>query len=98
MDSCDVLIVGGGPAGSSCAWRLRDCGLDVAILDKQVFPRNKVCGGWITPEVLEELEIDPDEYAPGRVLQPITAFRTGCIDGPPLQNIVETNFGRPVSY
>jgi menaquinone-9 beta-reductase len=94
MDACDVLIVGGGPAGSSCAWKLRHAGLDVAILDKQVFPRDKVCGGWITPAVLAELEIDGAEYARGRVLQPITGFRTGCIAGP----AVHTRYGVPVSY
>jgi geranylgeranyl reductase family protein len=92
MDACDVLIVGGGPAGSSCAWKLRNAGLDVAILDKQVFPRDKVCGGWITPAVLDELEIDPAVYA--GLLQPITAFRTGCIRGP----AVSTSYGVPVSY
>jgi flavin-dependent dehydrogenase len=94
MDTCDVLIVGAGPAGSSCAWKLRHSGLDVVILDKQVFPRDKVCGGWITPGVLAELEIDPAEYAPGRVLQPITGFRAGYIGGP----TVETDYGAPVSY
>jgi flavin-dependent dehydrogenase len=94
MDSCDVLIVGGGPAGSSCAWKLRNSGLDVAILDKQVFPRDKVCGGWITPAVLAELEINPADYAHGRVLQPITGFRTGCIAGAS----VLTDYGLPVSY
>lgn len=94
MDQCDVLIVGGGPAGSSCAWKLRDSGLKVAILDRQHFPRDKVCGGWITPAVLDELAIDPAEYACGRVLQPITGFRTSCIGGPSL----ETQYGRPVSY
>jgi flavin-dependent dehydrogenase len=94
MDSCDVLIVGGGPAGSSCAWKLRDRGLDVAILDKQSFPRDKICGGWITPEVLDVLAIDPDKYGRGRVLQPITAFRTGCIEG----SALDTSFGKPVSY
>src|SRR5437588_8731130 len=94
MDACDVLIVGGGPAGSACAWKLRDSGLDVAILDKHIFPRNKVCGGWITPAVLTELEIDPAEYARTRVLQPITGFRTGSMAGP----AIETRYGKPVSY
>ncbi len=94
MDACDVLIVGGGPAGSSCAWQLRGSGLDLAILDKHTFPRNKVCGGWITPAVLEELEIDPAEYAREHVLQPITGFRTGSIGGPSLA----TDYGKPVSY
>ena len=94
MDACDVLIVGGGPAGSSCAWSLRDSGLRVTILDRQVFPRHKVCGGWITPAVLEELQIEPAEYAQGRVLQPITGFRTSYMGGPE----VETHYGAPVSY
>jgi geranylgeranyl reductase family protein len=94
MDSCDALIVGGGPAGSSCAWGLRRSGLEVAILDRQRFPRNKVCGGWITPAVLEELEIDPAEYGRSRVLQPITGFRTSYVGGP----VVETRYGGPVSY
>ena len=94
MDQCDVLIVGGGPAGSSCAWTLRDSGLKIAILDRQRFPRDKVCGGWITPAVLEEMAIDPTQYTCGRVLQPITGFRTSCIGGP----VVETRYGRPISY
>jgi flavin-dependent dehydrogenase len=94
MDACDVLIVGGGPAGSSCAWGLAGSGLDVRILDRQTFPRDKVCGGWITPQVLSELAIDPDEYGRGRVLQPITAFRTGWIGGPAL----DTNYNKTVSY
>ncbi len=94
MDSCDVLIVGAGPAGSSCAWRLRGAGLDVLILDKSVFPRNKVCGGWITPAVLEELQLDPAEYSQGRVFQPITGFRTGRMGGAE----IETDYGHPISY
>lgn len=94
MDTCDVLIVGGGPAGSSCAWGLRNSGLDVAVLDRKTFPRDKVCGGWITPQVLSELAIDLADYAQGRVLQPIQAFRTGWIGGP----AIETDCNRTVSY
>lgn len=94
MVRCDVLIVGGGPAGSSCAWALRDSDLDVAILDKRRFPRDKVCGGWITPAVLKELEIDAAEYSNGRVLQPITGFRTSYMGGPE----IESDYSQPVSY
>lgn len=100
MHSCDVLIVGGGPAGSSCAWKLRTSGWDVAILDKHVFPRDKVCGGWITPSVLSELGIDPAEYSQGRVFQPITGFRTSCMAASyvPAGREVETGFDAQVSY
>jgi flavin-dependent dehydrogenase len=95
MDCCDILIVGGGPAGSSCAWGLRNSGLNVAILDKQRFPRDKVCGGWITPQVLKALKIDPVAYGADRTLQPITSFRTGSIGG---RAPIHTDYGKPVSY
>ena len=52
MNGCDVLIVGGGPAGSSAAWQLSRHGLDVVVMDKAEFPRDKVCAGWITPAVI----------------------------------------------
>ena len=94
MISADVVVVGGGPAGSTCAWRLRAAGFDVVVLDRAVFPRDKVCAGWITPAVVDALGLDLDEYAQGRVLQPITRFRTGIIGGP----TVDTAYGRPVSY
>jgi menaquinone-9 beta-reductase len=94
MDQCDVLIVGGGPAGSSCAWGLRQAGLDVLILDRCIFPRNKVCGGWITPAVLEELQVDSAEYSRNRVFQPLTGFRTSRMGGPEVQ----TDCGKPISY
>jgi len=94
MDSCDILIVGAGPAGTSCAWKLRDSRLTTVILDKQIFPRDKVCGGWITPPVLQELKIDLAEYARCRVLQPIQGFRVSLMGG----REVETDYGKPISY
>jgi flavin-dependent dehydrogenase len=81
MDDTDILIVGGGPAGSACAWALRRAGLDVAVLDQARFPRDKVCAGWITPAVLECLEIDAEEYGRDHVLQPIRGFRVGLMAG-----------------
>ena len=62
MNTCEVLIVGGGPAGSACAWKLRQAGLDVIVMDKAAFPRDKVCAGWITPQVVEDLAFDIDDY------------------------------------
>jgi geranylgeranyl reductase family protein len=94
MESCDALIVGGGPAGSTCAGALTRHGLDVRVLDQKVFPRDKVCAGWITPAVLDTLQIDAGDYAAGRVLQPITGFRTGMIDG----DEVETRYPENVSF
>lgn len=94
MDKCDVLIVGGGPAGSACARALTRQGLDVVVMDKKAFPRDKVCAGWITPAVIESLEIDPEDYRRERIMQPITGFRTGMIEG----GDVETDYRGTVSY
>jgi geranylgeranyl reductase family protein len=94
MTDCDVLIVGGGPAGSSCAWRLARAGLDVVVLDRAHFPRDKVCAGWVTPAVVQALEIDLEQYARGRTLQPITGFRTSVMG----EGEVLTRYPRMVSY
>jgi len=94
MESCDALIVGGGPAGSSCAWELRRHGMDVIVMDKASFPRDKVCAGWITPAVVQALQLDAKAYARQHLLQPITAFRTGLIDGSEL----ETHYPDTVSF
>jgi geranylgeranyl reductase family protein len=94
MEKYDVIIVGGGPAGSSCAWHLTRHGLKTAIIDKSTFPRNKVCAGWITPEVVQTLQIDLEDYAKTNVLQPITAFVTGIIGG----NYTKSDYASTVSY
>ena len=65
MISVDTIVVGGGPAGSSCAWRLRRRSVDCLVLDRADFPRPKLCAGWVTPKVLRDLEIEPGEYPHG---------------------------------
>jgi flavin-dependent dehydrogenase len=93
--ACDALIVGGGPAGSTCARALRRAGLDVLVLDAAVCPRDKVCAGWITPQVVTSLDLDVDEYRRGRTFQPISRFRVGLIGG---GDDTETEYGRQVSF
>ncbi len=58
----ETIIIGGGPAGSSCAWRLKKQGKEVLILDKESFPRLKLCAGWITSKVMERLEFRLEDY------------------------------------
>ena len=58
----DVIVVGGGPAGASAARRLKQGGADVLVLDKEAFPRLKLCAGWITPEVVSDVGLDPASY------------------------------------
>ena len=62
MIEAEVIVVGGGPAGSTCARQLRLGGMDVIILDKHIFPRSKLCAGWITPKVLTLLQFDISDY------------------------------------
>jgi len=62
VKSWDVVVVGGGPAGSSAAWELKRSGADVLVIDKERFPRLKLCAGWITPEVVRDLELDVSAY------------------------------------
>lgn len=81
MVTCEILIVGGGPAGSTLARQLVRAGRDVMVMDKQAFPRDKICAGWITPAVIESLGLDCADYAKGRVLQPVHGFCTGVIGG-----------------
>jgi menaquinone-9 beta-reductase len=51
----DVVIVGGGPAGSSCAYWLADAGWDVVVVEKKHFPRVKTCGDGLTPRAVRQL-------------------------------------------
>ena len=51
----DVVIVGAGPAGSATATHLARRGLDVALLEKSTFPREKVCGDGLTPRATRQL-------------------------------------------
>lgn len=100
MKDYDVLIIGGGPAGSTLASCLLNVAADkkqlkIAILDKSDFPRQKVCAGWVTPEVMRVLNVDLEDYADGRVLQQIRGFRISQLG----QKQVASSFdGEVVSY
>jgi len=54
-DEADVIVVGAGPAGSTTAYYLAQAGLDVLLLEKSRFPREKVCGDGLTPRGVRAL-------------------------------------------
>jgi geranylgeranyl reductase family protein len=54
-ESADVLVVGAGPAGSAVSYYLATAGLDVLVLEKTHFPREKVCGDGLTPRAVKAL-------------------------------------------
>jgi len=53
--TADVIVVGAGPAGATTAFYLAQAGLDVLLLEKSQFPRDKVCGDGLTPRAVKTL-------------------------------------------
>jgi flavin-dependent dehydrogenase len=80
--SVEVLIIGGGPAGSSAAWKLRRAGRDVLLLDRERFPRLKLCAGWITPEVVADLGMDVRAYPHSLITYPRLRMHFGRLQVP----------------
>ena len=58
FDTADVIVVGAGPAGSAAAYHMATAGLDVLLLEKTSFPREKVCGDGLTPRAVKALTVD----------------------------------------
>ena len=54
-DDADVIVVGAGPSGATAAYYLAQAGLDVLLLEKSRFPREKVCGDGLTPRAVKSL-------------------------------------------
>jgi menaquinone-9 beta-reductase len=54
-DDADVIVVGAGPSGSTAAYYLAQAGLNVLLIEKNRFPRDKVCGDGLTPRAVKSL-------------------------------------------
>ena len=82
MEHFDVAIVGAGPAGSSAAIALAREGYSVALLDKEQFPRDKLCGDFLSPinwPLLRELETEREILA--LTHEKVTIFRFTSFSG-----------------
>ena len=59
----DVIILGAGPAGTTCALALQKSGLKIAIIDKESFPRDKICGDAIPGKAFKALRAINPKWA-----------------------------------
>ncbi|MBI9089112.1 MAG: NAD(P)/FAD-dependent oxidoreductase [Desulfobacterium sp.] len=62
MITSEAIVVGAGPAGAACAFELKQRSIRTLVLERSLFPRHKVCAGWITPRVLDLLDLAPERY------------------------------------
>jgi hypothetical protein len=87
-ETYDIVIVGAGPAGCTAALTLKDSGLNVLMLEKAIFPRDKACGdsvSWIVKKVLNE--INPDFAEELNILEPKTYINKARLYSPKNDNI-----------
>jgi geranylgeranyl reductase family protein len=90
MEHFDVLVVGGGPAGSTTAYRLAEAGASVLLVDKATFPRDKPCGGGLTMRAVLQCPVDPGPVVEAEVDVLELRFRYG--------DVVERHSARPVIW
>ncbi|SDK10032.1 Dehydrogenase (flavoprotein) [Pedobacter sp. ok626] len=75
-----IIIVGGGLAGLSCALHLRKAGFEVTLIEKTKYPHHKVCGEYISNEVLpylQWLDVDPLILDPALIKKLVVSSNTG---------------------
>ena len=97
MDKFDVAIIGAGPAGSAAAISLTGRGYSVALIDKERFPREKLCGDFINPSnwpMLEQLGVTRQLFMQDHEI--VTAFRISADSGAVAEAALPSIDGAPV--
>ncbi len=98
--SADVIVVGAGPAGSTAAIQLARAGVDVLLLEKSTFPRDKVCGDGLTPRGVKQvlalgIDVSGGDWLTNRGLRVVGAGRSLELDWPTLQDYPNFGLVRP---
>ena len=86
----DVAVVGAGPAGSTLAYRLAILGFDVVLIDKEWFPRKKVCAGGLPARALEILPFDISSVIEKQIFQVNLNYK--------LRDNFKKNYCKPLIY
>jgi geranylgeranyl reductase family protein len=81
MHNYDVIIIGAGPAGSSAALSLRNTGLNVALFEKEKFPRDKICGDGLCDRSINTLKAISEDYSSDlfKELNPIPIHKAALV-------------------
>jgi menaquinone-9 beta-reductase len=104
LERYDVVVVGGGPAGAVCAWRLAGAGVRTVLVDRSRFPRRKACGGalggsgakllessgMLAPSSLSALAIC--EHFSMQCFWKLNPLRTFASSGPPITLVDRGSF------
>jgi geranylgeranyl reductase family protein len=98
--SADVIVVGAGPAGSTAATYLARSGVDVLLLEKSTFPRDKVCGDGLTPRGVKQVlalgvDVSGDDWIRNRGLRVIGGGHTLELPWPTLADFPDFGLVRP---
>ena len=98
--SADVIIVGAGPAGATAATYLARAGVDVLLLEKSTFPREKVCGDGLTPRGVKQvlalgIDVSGDDWMKNRGLRVVGGGVTLELDWPDLADFPPFGLVRP---
>lgn len=94
-ETSDVIVAGAGPGGSAAAYALAARGVGVVLLDKAVFPREKVCGDGLTPRAVAALDAMDVLERLRPVAQPISDVEIVAPDGGAVRATVPAPPGQP---